>query len=322
MLLKTIEDLYYAIYARLNIEIGNVQLCESFHFDIRRLALNQKGMTDGYLPEPSHLNLIFQACKLLLRSDAICGFLDKEIVRQHQADFVRRAVETSAANGYVPEDLLGYRRYIQKLVSDPQSPFCRKWCGLNPVYKSAPGLVLATLSEKYLVILPKEKKRLENEQIRKNAIARIIDPYKFERNRVLANREASSALLEGMTVGEYRRIEGKRSLTEYVHEAKCICFGFCSCALECTRRPDKGCPCSGRMSVICATEEPERGQNFPDRCSELAEAIFEGLGAAKRGTTVEEIAMELKTGLDLFHGEVIGYRRSWLEAELKGRQWA
>jgi hypothetical protein len=312
-LLMTIEDLYYAVYARLNIEIGNLKLCQSFGFDIRKMALSQKLLAREYLPESSHLHMIFNACKKILKSDDICGFLDKEIIRQNQADYVRRAVQSSAAAGYHPEDQLSYHRYVQRLVSDPKSPFYQKWYGLNPIYESAPGMVLATLSEKYLALVPKEKGIQEQEAKMKLATESVEDPAKQERKRVFANREAACAMLNGISVGEYRRTEGKWTVRQYVKEKLCVCFGFCSCSIKCTIKSDKPCPCNTRMSIICPTQEPDDRQTFADRCAELAAAVFEGLCAVEHNATMFEMAMELKDGLDLFHEEVIGYRRSCTE---------
>ncbi|KAK2807556.1 hypothetical protein FQN50_005424 [Emmonsiellopsis sp. PD_5] len=359
-LLSTVEDLYYALYARLNIEIANVQLCESFQLDIRKMALRKNNLTatsvaaDNHLPEPALINMIFQACKRILRSEDICGFLDREIIHQHQAEYVQRAVEAYAAARRrsldevevhdVDVDVLGYRRHIERLVADPNSEFRAQWSGLNPIYKYAPGMVLATLSEKYLALQPKRSSSSHSHSRsnssssggsdsdysdgngsdkhtptriglrnppKKSIAAHLADT---ERRRISANREAAYAMLNGMTVGEHRRLEGKRTLRQYVRDELCICFGYCSCAKQCTIKDGNArrCPCSGRMSVICDVDVDGDGEDgkrgFAERCARLAGALFAGLCEVRGDTSFFEVYMEVKGGLEVFHQEVVGYR--------------
>lgn len=313
-MLTTIEELYYALFARLNIEIGNVQLCDGFRFDMRRMAGTAKR---DDLPEHSHLSLIFLACREVLMSEEVYGFLDRELIRQHQAHYVRWAIEKSAREGYYPKDQLGYRQYILRLVANPSSPAFLRWYGVNTKYKLAPAAALAALSEKYLTILPKSPEVLEHAAKRRDSTTYMEDPETQERLRALANREASSSMLNGITVGEFRRIEGTLPLKEYAARRMCICFNFCVCARECTRKAARTCPCSARMSVICANQETEPKRSFVDRYGDLAEAIFEGLCVTRKGITAERMAAELKTGLDLFHEEVIDYRREHTKMSLK-----
>ncbi|KAK2773722.1 hypothetical protein FQN53_003992 [Emmonsiellopsis sp. PD_33] len=379
-LLSTVEDLYYALYARLNIEIANVQLCESFQLDIRKMALRKSSLTAAaaaaaavatgedthHLPAPALINMIFQACKRILRSEDICGFLDREIIHQHQAAYVQRAVEAYAAArpqrpgevevevDDVDVDLLGYRRHIERLVADPNSEFRAQWSGLNPIYKYAPGMVLATLSEKYLALQPKRSSSSSSSShshshsrssssggsgsevsdtsdysdnngndrhtrtrprnaAKKSIAAHLADT---ERRRISANREAAYAMLNGMTVGEHRRLDGKRSLRAYVRDELCICFGYCSCAKECTVKDGNArrCPCSGRMGVICDVDDGGDGEGvdgkrgFAERCARLAGALFGGLCEVRGDTSFFEVYMEVKGGLEVFHQEVVGYR--------------
>lgn len=311
LMLKTAEDLYYAVYARLNIEITNIDICDGYRFDIRDMAGAEKR---DKLPEPSHLGLMFRACKEVLRSEEICELLNKEIIRQHQANYVRWAVEKSAREGYYPKDQLGYRQYILRLVAHPQSPGLLQWYGLNTVYMQDPAAALTALTEKYLYILKKERGGLE---CKANGSPPMEDREISENIRAMANREASSAMLNGMTVGEFRRIEGTLPLKEYAARMMCICFNFCFCAGTCTKKAHKPCPCSTKMSQVCKEQETEPRKTFDERYRDLAEAILEGLCVTGEGTTEEHMAAELRTGLDLFHQELIDFRREHVKMILQ-----
>ena len=314
-MLKAIEELYYALYARIHIEIGHVQLCDSFRANKGKFHAGHSNMDP--LPQPSHLNVIFHACKEVLKANDVCTFLNKEIIQQHQTDYVRWAVDNCARQGYYPVDQLGFRQYILRLVANPSSPAFKQWYGLNPALKSAPGNVLAALSEKYLDILPKEHRGRENEVVKSRVLMSIPDPHTQERYRVMSNREATGALLNGTTVGEFRRIEGTWALKDYAANGRCICFGFCICANQCTRNPDRPCPCSSRMATICANQEIEPQKMFSERYGDLAEAIFEGLCVSKQGISAEDMAKELRLGLELFHEEFLDYRREYTRLAMK-----
>lgn len=314
LMLKTTEELYYALYASLNIEITNVDICDSYLFDIRKKAGAEKR---DKLPEQSHLGLMFRACKEVLRSEDICELLDREIIRQHQANYVRWAIEKSAREGYYPKDQLGYRQYILRLVAHPESPALLRWYGLIPERKLAPATALTVLTERYMVILKKERADQEGKVNQRDSTTSIEERKTYETVRTMANREAASAMLNGITVGEFRRIQGALPLREYAANMKCICFNFCICAKECTKKASRPCPCSGRMSRVCANQEIEPQTAFEERYGDLTEAVFEGLCVTRRGETVEHMAAELKTGLDLFHQEVIDFRREHIKMSLK-----
>ncbi|KAJ9207884.1 hypothetical protein DTO164E3_170 [Paecilomyces variotii] len=310
-LIKTIEDCYYVLYARLAIEMGNVQLCASFNLDIRRLS----GRDTMTLPEPSHLYLILRACKEVLEAPEVCKVLDAEIVKQHQEEFVRRAMAEFEQKEHTANDLLGYRRYITSLIEQEDSEFSRTWRGLNPVYQMAPGEILAMLSEKYLSVEPVKK----NSTLATRDLPFIdrerVNPDAWEREIILDNRQATWAKLEGKSVGEMRREDERRPLLDYVKECKCICFSFCSCATECTNNVERLCPCAERMMrILLAEGSSPRDQAFGQRCADLAALVFEGLASVYRGAHGSEMAMELKSALDLFKREVLNERLAALGA--------
>ncbi|KAK2765446.1 hypothetical protein FQN54_008299 [Arachnomyces sp. PD_36] len=312
-MLKTIEELYYAIYACLNIEIANVQLCDGFRFDIRKMAGSKR---QSNLPAQSHLNMLFQACKEVLRSDEICTFLNKEIVQQHQTSYIHWAIERSAREGYYPKDQVGYRQYILRLVASPDSPAFLKWYGLNPEHKASPAKVIAAISERYLTA-PKQREVQKDAETKRDSVVRMENPWAYERLRALSHRESSGAMLNGITVGEYRRIQGTMPLKKYAARGKCICFNYCDCSADCTKKPSSSCPCTARMKVICAAQESKSQKSISARYGDLAEAIFDGLCVTREGITSEQMAAELRTGLDLFHAEVIDYRRELIKMTLE-----
>ncbi|KMP04905.1 hypothetical protein CIRG_04586 [Coccidioides immitis RMSCC 2394] len=307
-LLTAVEDLFYATHATLNIEIRNLELCESFHFDIRNLAPNNKFNAKECLPEPSHLRLVFQTCKEYLTSDCVRKFLDQELIRQKQGEYVDQTMRMSMAAGYNPENELVFRQHIQKLVTEPESPYCRRWTGLNPIHEASPGMVLGTLKEKYLGILAREAKQ-EKKKSRRQPERRSTDSTHEEWRHVTANREASYAMLHGMSVGEHRRQEESMSLSAYVKENLCICFGYCDCSRKCTLKGSRKCPCSSRLSVICDSHEADEKECFAEKCADIAANVFDRLSAVKRGVHIFQMMAELDMRLDRFHEAVVDYRQ-------------
>ncbi|PGH17121.1 hypothetical protein AJ79_01259 [Helicocarpus griseus UAMH5409] len=350
-LLETVEDLFYALYGGLNVEIANVQMCQNFQPDFQRndralmrysgyptaAAAAASGRQDC-LPGPTHISMIFHACKRLLKSEEIYGQLDRELIHKYKAEYVEHAVEEYAADNsqgdHHRQDLLAYRRYIEKMISGPNSPYGGQWTGLNPIYRDAPGMVPALLLEKYLAFqtndneineetYPQQHEYTEaaaatlamrrshsstslDSQLTTSSAATSFtttssstNPHLSPRRCIEANREAAYAMLSGISVGEHRRLEGKRALRQYVRDQLCICFGYCSCAHKCTLKNVRVCPCSARMSVICDVEiagghnngrqrEKEvkesvvvvrdyRRREFESRAGRLARALFEGL---------------------------------------------
>ncbi|EEQ86467.1 hypothetical protein RJZ56_005935 [Blastomyces dermatitidis] len=306
-LLQTIEDLFYAVYARLNIEITNLQLCGSSpHRGKNSSSTAQTGQSqylsvsavERYLPGPGQVIVIFQACKRLLTSEDISGVLDQEIISMKKAAYVQHAVEAYVANNVNkgrcrPADVREYRRHVETVVLDPNSPFAREWTGLDPIYKRAPNMVLAMLSEKYLgfqkqadwnsvntinnnnlhehgatgmgrptpaptatMAVKRQNSVTSSSTTSSSSSSATLSAHRLlpERRRTEANREAAYAILNGIYVGEHRRTEGKRALRQYVRDQLCICSGHCSCARKCTLKDVRACPCSPRMSVICDVE--------------------------------------------------------------------
>jgi hypothetical protein len=322
-LILAVEDLYYVLYARLAIEVGNVQLCTSFDLDIRGMS----GKDVVLLPDPERLLDILAACKKFVDSPRICQVLNEEIIKQHQEKFMQENIQryrdsednnATGINWQVVEndDELGYRRHIREMINDPDSEF-QKWKGLNPVFKMAPNEILAFLSEKYLSATPREVSTGVNTP--SSALPFVdptnMDPFIWETKTIRAHRQATLAILESRCVGEVRREQDKEGtgthLMDYVKEKKCICFNTCSCAHDCTYDVERPCPCAERMMRALQLEESD--QSLGQQCTILAEVIFEGLVAMKKEATMDDMCRDLLLGIELFYKEVWKKRSSQAE---------
>lgn len=308
-LLAAVEDLFYVLHARLKTEITNIELCESFHFDSRSRRAGQNFYVNNCLPESEHLKLIFQACYKLLRTPEIRDRLNTEVIRQQQADYVHQTIKNAAAAGYHPENTAAYRQRILDSVCDPSSRSYKKWKGLNPVYDAAPGMMLATLSEKLRWSMQGDKvtavgaDKFEGKQDNDTR-----EQFHEEKRHIMAHREAAYAMLHGTSVGEYRRQEGQQNLYQYLREKLCVCFGFCPCSKRCTERSHRVCPCNARIGMQCGIDTISLRQCFGERCSDGAAVIFEQLSDATRSTSGSELLEVLTTGINAFPQEVVSYR--------------
>lgn len=242
-----------------------------------------------------------------MKSDYICGDLNTELIRQQQADYVHQTMELGESAGCFSGDPQGFRRYVQSLITDPNSPYRVKWNGLNPIYDAAPAMVLATLSEKYLGVFAKEKKAQKLDEENQSLAREPVDPEHEEMRHVMAHREAAYAMLHSMSVGEYRRQAGDLQLGDYVREDLCICFRFCPCSRRCTAKGGRMCPCTSRLSLVCEEHVPNLKQSFIEKCADLAVTLFERLSAIYRGVNVIDMMVELDSGLDIFREEIVGY---------------
>ncbi|KAL5052098.1 hypothetical protein BDW71DRAFT_193543 [Aspergillus fruticulosus] len=302
-LIDNTESLYYALYARLIMEIAAADLCASFTLEVRRLATNSAFV----LPEPNQLCKILFMCKQALDGSTICVNLNKELVRQHQLDYIRRTADKIQDAGFVLDDLIGYRQHAIKIVSDKSSDFCQKWGKATVLYEMPPGDVLALQSEKYLSLSPKSAVQQVVPVLRLPFIEPdTIPPAIRERDVIIDNRQATLAKLEGKCVGEARRTEGRRRLIDLVRERKCICRSVCICAHDCTQDVERHCPCSERLlSLMVAKRRNSVGPlPFGPRCSALAKAIFHGIASVRPDADDTELTAEIDRATMIFVEEV------------------
>ncbi|KAL4749058.1 hypothetical protein BDW72DRAFT_205092 [Aspergillus terricola var. indicus] len=302
-LIDNTESLYYAVYARLIMEIAAADLCASFTLEVRRLATNSAFI----LPEPSQLCKILFNCKQALDDSTICVNLNKELVRQHQLDFIRRTSDKIQDAGFVLDDLIGYRQHAIRIVSDKSSDFCQKWGKTSVLYEMPPEDVLALQSEKYLSLSPKSAVQQVVPLLKLPFIELDTIPSSIrERDVIMDNRQATLAKLEGKCVGEARRTEGRRRLIDLVRERKCICRSVCICAHDCTQDVERHCPCSERLlSLMVAKRRNSVGPlPFGPRCSALAKAIFHGIASVRPDADDIELTAEIDRATMIFIEEV------------------
>ncbi|KAL4741010.1 hypothetical protein BDV11DRAFT_203800 [Aspergillus similis] len=302
-LIDNTESLYYAVYARLIMEIAAADLCASFTLEVRRLATNNAFI----LPEPSQLCKILFNCKQALDGSTICVNLNKELVRQHQLDFIRRTSEKVQGAGFVLDDLIGYRQHAIRIVGDKSSDFCQKWGKASVLYEMPPEDVLALQSEKYLSLSPKSAVQQVVPLLKLPFIEPDTIPSSIrERDVIMDNRQATLAKLEGKCVGEARRMEGRRRLIDLVRERKCICRSVCICAHDCTQDVERHCPCSERLlSLMVAKRRNSVGPlPFGPRCSALAKAIFHGIASVRPDADDIELTAEIDRATMIFIEEV------------------
>jgi hypothetical protein len=306
-LIEVTEKLYYSLYARLVMEIANVELCGHFDLNLRRMLIKETFT----LPETSHLRDIFITFKDVLDAPEICSGLDYDLVKQHQDSIISHATDKLTITGFSVHDLIGYRTSTVKIVSDETHPFVLKWRGLVYLYQMPGVETITVMSEKYLTIMPKVTATDDFPATELPFVDRdSIQPEIWQRENVLDNRQATLAKLEGRSVGDIRRDDGRRRLLDFVKEKKCICRSSCSCATDCTMNVVLPCPCSERILriVLAKRHEGAGEQDFGPRCGSLARAFFEGLAMVSREVAHYELVADLHRAMQLFE-EVVGKQR-------------
>lgn len=300
---EVIENLYYALYSRLVVEMANVDLCSSSTVNLRRMSAKDVFA----LPEPSQMYKIFLACKEILDSSSIRSNLNTTTIHLCQEEFFRRLADRLSATDITYDDTMGYRRHIINEVSSGLLPFCNKWLRLSVVYRMPSAQVLALLSEKYLLIMPKAP--IDGE-VPVSDLPFVnpdtIHPDRWERQIIQDHRQATLAKLEGKSIGDVRREDDARRLLDFAKERKCVCPSTCTCASDCTLDVERPCPCAPRMMRIMLAQR-RRGpgaQALGARCSGLAKAIFDGLAVISREIPDAEMVDELGRSLRLLEEEV------------------
>lgn len=302
-LIENTENMYYALYARLIMEIAAADLCASFTLEFRRFPVKSAFI----LPEPNQLCKILFMCKTSLDDPNIRHSLSKELVRDHQKSIINRALDKVKNAGFILDDLIGYRQHALSVLDDQSSGFLAKWDKPSVLYEVPPHEVLALQSEKYLSLSPKLAVQqavpaLNLPFVDQNTVRADV----WERELILDHRQATLAKLEGSCVGESRRKEGRRRLIDLVRERKCICRSICICALECTTKVERQCPCAERLlSLMVAKRRTSVGPlPFGPRCSALAKAIFHAMSSVRADAEDTELAAEVDRAMIIFHEEI------------------
>lgn len=304
---ETVENLYYAVYSRLVIEMANVELCSSFTTDTRQMTANDFQA----LPEPSHMYKIYLSCKEILDSPNIRSNLNANTIRVCQEAFFRRMASrlsdtTGLGLGFTYDN---YGEYVVKEVSNDQSPFCSKWLDLAAVYRMPSAQILAMLSEKYLAVIPQAS---VSDEIPIADLPFVnpntIDPAASERQIIRDNRQATLAKLEGKSLGDIRREASSRParLFKFVQERKCVCSSACSCAIDCTMDVERACPCASRIlrAFLVQLRRGPSTLSFASRCAGLAKALFDGLAVIRREISDADMIEGLRRSLQLIGDEI------------------
>lgn len=303
-LVDVVENLYYACYARLMLEIANVELCATSDLDVKHLS--NKSSASFLLPEPNHLLKIYLCCREILDAPSICHEINTALVHQYQDAYIHQALDRiTAEGGFILDDLLGYRACVMGVLTDRSSLFHQHWDS-EPLYTMPPAELLTELSEKYLAFLPKAPvvdpvPGTELPWMSSNG----VDSERWERQTIRAHRQATLAKLEHRAIGDVRRDDGRRRLRDYLSERQCVCRATCTCASTCTADPERPCPCAERMlRITTARHGGSRRRSLGARSTSLAKAIFEGLAAMRRDVDEFAIAVELERGMGLIGEEL------------------
>lgn len=298
-LIEIVENLYYALYARIVLEMANVELCSCFNVGMRAVT----SYPVMVLPDANHLYRIFLICKDALDSPGICQDLQEDLVLQLQEEYIDRFIWSESQKDFTVDDLLGYRRYALSIVSDRTSAYCDKWEGLTSYFRHTPPEIITLLSEKYLAVVAKRK---AVDDIPYNDLPffnlKAVDPEAWERDVIQDHRIATLAKLEGRTVGEERREDPKIRLLSAVKQQKCICTAVCSCAYDCTYDIEHHCPCAERQLriMLLRRRKVTDRYNFVNVANSIARIGFEGLAAIRHDVEDEEMVIELGHLFELF----------------------
>ncbi|KAL5365197.1 phosphatase 2C-like domain-containing protein [Aspergillus floccosus] len=302
-LVDAVENLYYACYARLMLEIANVELCATYELDVKHLS--NKSSASFLLPEPNHLLKIYLCCREVLDAPNICHEINMALVHQYQDAYIRQAHRITAEGGFILDELLGYRACVMGVLTDRSSLFHQHW-DPEPLYTMPPAELLSALSEKYLAFVPKAPvvdpvPGTELPWVSSNG----VDSERWERQTIRAHRQATLAKLEHRAIGDVRRDDGRRRLRDYLSERQCVCRATCTCASACTADPERPCPCAERMRRIAIVRHrgPHR-RSLGVRSNSLAKAIFEGVAAMRRDVDDFAIAVDLERGMELIGEEL------------------
>jgi hypothetical protein len=303
-----IEDLYYALYARIVAELGHVVLASTFNLDNSGFW----NRTSPTLPEPNHLFIILFLFREMLEDPSVCASHNKELLKFHQNAYITDMKEKHQDSHRLP-DLVGYRRHIREMTRDRFSGTFRSYIDVYPMAREFPVSILTHLSEKYISLAPRMMSTGIATGLESLPFVDLQnqDPVVWERNIIQAHRAASLALLQGMVVGEIRREEdNKCDLIDYVKEQKCVCTSICECAVDCTKNAEILCPCANRWMRSLVIRDPDCQLDFLTRGDILGELTYQFVAAICRDTPNNIIISEIKEGIHLIREEMVKFRKS------------
>ncbi|OQE12961.1 hypothetical protein PENFLA_c058G05937 [Penicillium flavigenum] len=300
VLIDIVENLYYALYARLTIELASIELCGSFPIDAYEVRMEIPHL----MPEADHLYRIALAFKEVLDSPQICAILRKDILAYFQQAYIDQPREEKRS--LFTTDPLGYRQFALRTVSHRRESYCEKWRQLIPFFNSISAETMATLSEKYLLLTPR---RIPPDDIPFDHLPWLsLDAVGMEvwDTDVVNDRHLSErAQINGTGLGDERKKEPIPDLYYHVRQGKCICDSICQCSLHCIYDVERYCRCSERHVRIMAAKRGlahrrHNGPTFAATASTIARKFFDGLAELKRDVKDTVIASELENAFEFF----------------------
>ncbi|CAG7922480.1 unnamed protein product [Penicillium olsonii] len=299
ILITIAENLFYALYARVVIELANIELCGTFQSASRSLPSHRPFL----LPEADHLYRIVIAFKDVLDTPNICANFHKDVALHFQQDYISQVVDKAKDLEYPLQDATRYRAYVARIVTDRNGAFCKKWLSLIPFFNVIPDRVMAMLSEHYLtvapvVVVPDDIPFDQLPFINPDQIADELRDAETKKDHYAA----TLAKLEGTTIGDERLKDPKSRIYYLAKQRKCVCRGLCRCASECTRLVVNCCPCAERQIRILKMKRDLHstcpGLNFVTTAGTMARMYFHGLASLRRGVTDHQISAELQRAFE------------------------
>ncbi|KAJ5335130.1 hypothetical protein N7452_007533 [Penicillium brevicompactum] len=298
-LISIAENLFYSLYARVVIELANIELCGTFKTSI----IYKRNSGSFLLPEPDHLYRIVLSFKDALDAPGICSLLRKDAAIHFQQSYISQIVDKTKNADFPLHDKLGYRSHAANIVQDRSGPYCTKWKALIPFFNVIPCRNMAMMSECYLALAPRNA---TPDDVPFGQLP-FIDTSKIaadirDAENIKDNRIATLAKLEGTSVGEERQKDPKCRTYYLAKQRKCVCFAICVCAKECTKDVLRSCPCAERhvriMTVRRGLHYRWPGLAFSTTAGTLARMFFHGFASLRRGVTDRQIAGELERAFD------------------------
>ncbi|KAJ5989565.1 hypothetical protein N7481_004775 [Penicillium waksmanii] len=307
-LIEIVENLFYALYARVVLEMAAIELCMQFKMEPRPRPECGK----FYLPEPDHMYRIFLAIKDVLDSPTICERLYEFVVNAYQDSHLCSLVDQNVGTKFNLDDPTGYRRYVLGILNERNSQFNQKWGTLLPYSRNFPAELAIAISEKYCTVEPKVQLESDVPTDKLPFVDLKIAHFSmWAKDHTEDCRLASLGSLEGKMLGEMRRDDGK-PLLPLVQQHKCVCIPLCRCAGECTACPERHCPCSERqLRMMLARNRKGLSEiDFTTRANTLARASFERLAILKRNIRDGQLMSQLVEVVEGFELEILKERSS------------
>ncbi|EKV19082.1 actin-related protein 2/3 complex subunit 2 [Penicillium digitatum] len=302
VLIDTVENLYYALYARITIELASIELCGSFRIDTSALRVELPYL----MPEADHLYRIVLAFKNVLNSPEICAIRRMDVIAHFQQGYINQlAKKKQSKDELLSFDPLAYRPFALRTVSYRHGSYCEKWKEFIPFFDSIPAETMATLSEKYLtmtpVIMPPDNiPFVELPWIHSGQVGKAALEKEVQNDYLLLH----AAQTQDTTIGEERKKGINPDLYHFARKRKCICKSICGCSWECTQEVQRPCPCAERHVRIMLTKRllAHRwdGPAFAITASTTARMFFDGLAQLRRDVDATDIANELDRAFELF----------------------